>query len=66
MTDRNSLAQEVGAALRDHGITAAITALIGGRTTRISTCRAGTSPTQLAALVTNGGFRVCRFSLRRA
>lgn len=30
MTDRNSLAQEVGAAFRDHGLTAAITALIGG------------------------------------
>jgi len=30
MTERNSLVQEVGAALRDHGITAAITALIGG------------------------------------
>ena len=28
MTERNSLVQEVGAALRDHGITAAITALI--------------------------------------
>ncbi|WP_099827991.1 hypothetical protein [Oceaniglobus indicus] len=30
MTDRNSLAQEVGTAFRDHGLTAAITALIGG------------------------------------
>ncbi|PIE15707.1 MAG: hypothetical protein CSA70_00145 [Rhodobacterales bacterium] len=30
MTDRNSLAQEVGAAFRDHGLTVAITALIGG------------------------------------
>ena len=30
MTERNSLVQEVGAALRDHGITAAITALTGG------------------------------------
>jgi hypothetical protein len=30
MTDRNSLAQEVCAAFRDHGLTAAITALIGG------------------------------------
>jgi hypothetical protein len=30
MTERSSLVQEVGAALRDHGITAAITALIGG------------------------------------
>ena len=30
MTERNSLVQEVGTALRDHGITAAITALIGG------------------------------------
>jgi len=30
MTEQNSLLQEVGAALRDHGVTAAITALIGG------------------------------------
>lgn len=30
MTDRTSLSQLVGAALREHGATAAITALIGG------------------------------------
>jgi hypothetical protein len=30
MTERTTLLQEVGAALRDHGTTAAITALIGG------------------------------------
>ncbi len=30
MTDRTSLLQEVGAAFRDSGLTAAITALIGG------------------------------------
>ncbi|SDX87450.1 hypothetical protein [Roseicitreum antarcticum] len=30
MTDRTSLLQEVGAAFRDNGLTAAITALIGG------------------------------------
>ena len=30
MTERNTLLQEVGAAFRDNGLTAAITALIGG------------------------------------
>jgi len=30
MTEQNSILQELGAALRDHGVTAAITALIGG------------------------------------
>lgn len=30
MTERTSLLQEAGAALRDHGLTAAVTALIGG------------------------------------
>jgi len=30
MTDRTTILQEVGQALRDHGVTAAITALIGG------------------------------------
>ena len=30
MTERSSLLQEAGAALRDHGLTAAVTALIGG------------------------------------
>jgi hypothetical protein len=30
MTERTTILQEVGQALRDHGLTAAITALIGG------------------------------------
>ncbi len=30
MTDRTTLTQQIGDALRDHGITAAITALVGG------------------------------------
>lgn len=36
MTEQTTLLQEVGAAFRDHGITAAITALIGGTITLLA------------------------------
>ena len=52
MTEENSLLQEVGAALRDHGITAAITALIGGTIALLAavTRRAFTNDAMLARL----------------
>ena len=52
MTERNSLAQEVAAALRDHGITAAITALIGGTIALLAAVsrRAFTNDAMLARL----------------
>ncbi|MDP5306237.1 hypothetical protein [Paracoccus spongiarum] len=52
MTDRNSLAQEVGAAFRDHGLTAAITALIGGTTALLASVarKAFTNDAMLARL----------------
>ena len=52
MTERNSLVQEVGAALRDHGITAAITALIGGTIALLAAVsrRAFTNDAMLARL----------------
>ena len=52
MTERNSLAQEIGAALRDHGITAAITALIGGTIALLAAVsrRAFTNDAMLARL----------------
>jgi len=52
MTEDNSLLQEVGAALRDHGITAAITALIGGTIALLAavTRRAFTNDAMLARL----------------
>ena len=52
MTEQNSLLQEVGAALRDHGVTAAITALIGGTIALLAavTRRAFTNDAMLARL----------------
>jgi hypothetical protein len=52
MTEQNSLLQEVGAALRDHGVTAAITVLIGGTITLLAavTRRAFTNDAMLARL----------------
>jgi hypothetical protein len=52
MTERNSFAQEVGAALRDHGVTAAITALIGGTIALLAAVsrRAFTNDAMLARL----------------
>ena len=52
MTERNSLMQEVGAALRDQGITAAITALIGGTIALLAAVsrRAFTNDAMLARL----------------
>lgn len=52
MTERNSLVQEVGAALHDHGITAAITALIGGTIALLAAVsrRAFTNDAMLARL----------------
>jgi hypothetical protein len=52
MTERTTLLQEVGAALRDHGITAAITALIGGTIALLAavTRRAFTNDAMLARL----------------
>ena len=52
MTERSSLVQEVGAALRDHGITAAITALIGGTIALLAAVsrRAFTNDAMLARL----------------
>ena len=55
MTERNSLMQEVGAALRDQGITAAITALIGGTIALLAAVsrRAFTNDAMLARLGTS-------------
>ena len=52
MTERTTLLQEVGAAVRDHGITAAITALIGGTIALLAavTRRAFTNDAMLARL----------------
>jgi len=52
MTERSSLVQEVGAVLRDHGITAAITALIGGTIALLAAVsrRAFTNDAMLARL----------------
>ncbi len=52
MTEQNSLLQEVGAALRDHGITAAVTALIGGTIALLAavTRKAFTNDVMLARL----------------
>ena len=55
MTERNSLMQEVGAALRDQGITAAITALISGTIALLAAVsrRAFTNDAMLARLGTS-------------
>ena len=52
MTDRTSLLEEVARAFRDHGITAAITALIGGTLALLAaiTRRAFTNDAMLARL----------------
>jgi hypothetical protein len=52
MTDRNSILEEVARAFRDHGITAAITALIGGTLALLAaiTRRAFTNDAMLARL----------------
>ena len=52
MDEKTTFLQEVGAALRDHGITAAITALIGGTIALLAavTRRAFTNDAMLARL----------------
>jgi hypothetical protein len=52
MTDRTSILEEVARAFRDHGITAAITALIGGTLALLAaiTRRAFTNDAMLARL----------------
>ena len=52
MTERTTTFQQVGAALRDHGLTAAITALIGGFIALLAavTRRAFTNDAMLARL----------------
>jgi len=52
MDDRTPILQEVGAAFRDHGITAAITALIGGTIALLAavTRKAFTNDAMLARL----------------
>jgi hypothetical protein len=52
MTERTTLLQEVGEAFRDHGVTAAITALIGGFIALLAsvTRRAFTNDAMLARL----------------
>ena len=52
MTDRTSLIEEVARAFRDHGITAALTALIGGTLALLAaiTRRAFTNDAMLARL----------------
>jgi hypothetical protein len=52
MTEQTTLLQEVGAAFRDHGITAAITALIGGTIALLTavTRKAFTNDAMLARL----------------
>ena len=68
MTDRNSFAQEVGAALRDHGITAAITALTGGTIALLAAVsrRAFTNDAMLARLDTELSAERDRVDRRRA
>ena len=52
MNDRTTILQEVGAAFRDHGITAAITALVGGTIALLAavTRKAFTNDAMLARL----------------
>jgi len=52
MTDRTTFAQQIGDTLRDHGLTAAITALIGGFIALLAavTRRAFTNDAMLARL----------------
>ncbi|MGY9049623.1 hypothetical protein P775_07850 [Puniceibacterium antarcticum] len=52
MNDRTTFLQEVGAALRDHGITAAITTLVGGTIALLAavTRKAFTNDAMLARL----------------
>ncbi len=52
MTDRTTLTQQIGDALRDHGITAAITALVGGTIALLAsvTRKAFTNDAMLARL----------------
>ena len=52
MDDRTTILQEVGAAFRDHGITAAITALVGGTIALLAavTRKAFTNDAMLARL----------------
>ena len=52
MDEKTTILQEVGAALRDHGITAAITALVGGTIALLAavTRRAFTNDAMLARL----------------
>ena len=52
MNDRTTILQEVGAAFRDHGVTAAITALVGGTIALLAavTRKAFTNDAMLARL----------------
>ncbi|MGB3314966.1 MAG: hypothetical protein WBB85_11180 [Albidovulum sp.] len=68
MTDRSTILQEVGQALRDHGFSAAITALIGGIITLLASVarKAFTNDAMLARLDKELSLERDRVDRRRA